>query len=149
MTERAVQYECNAFYEEEYVAAMRAAKKHMMKHFGSLRVPLGDVQKLVRGDKVLPVGGGPDVLGAAMTGPYKDGMRKTLVGDSYIMMCQYNKAGVEIETIHSYGASAKPNSPHYTDQMELFVSKGFKPMTLDKQTIYANAESITHPGVKK
>jgi acyl-homoserine-lactone acylase len=149
MTERAVQYECNAFYEEEYVAAMRAAKKHMMKHFGSLRVPLGDVQKLVRGDKELPVGGGPDVLGAAMTGPYKDGMRKTLVGDSYIMMCRYNKAGVEIETIHSYGASAKPNSPHYTDQMELFVSKGFKPMTLDKQTIYANAESITHPGIKK
>lgn len=149
MMKRAVQYECNAFYEEEYVEALRNAKKHMLKHFGSLRVPLGDVQKLVRGDKALPVGGGPDVLGANMTAPYKDGMRKSQVGDSYIMMCQYNKAGIEIETIHNYGASSKPDSPHFDDQMDLFVKKEFKPMTLDKQTIYANAESVTHPGPTK
>ncbi len=147
MMERAVQYECNAFYEEEYVQAMRNAKKHMLKHFGSLRVPLGEVQKLVRGDKVLPLGGGPDVLGANLTAPYKDGMRKSNVGDSYIMMCQYNKAGVEIETIHSYGASSKPESPHFDDQMDLFVKKEFKSMTLDKETIYLNAERIYHPGI--
>ncbi len=149
MMGRASQYECNAFYEAEYVQALRNAKKHMLKHFGSLRVPLGDVQKLVRGDKELPLGGGPDVLGANITGPYKNGMRKSVVGDSYIMMCQYSKDGVEIETIHSFGASSKPDSPHYTDQMEMFVNKQFKPMTLDKQTIYSNAQSIYHPEPKK
>lgn len=149
MVERASQYECNAFYEEEYVIALRNAKKHMLKYFGSIRVPLGDVQKLVRGDKVLPIGGGPDVLGATMTEPYKNGMRKSQVGDSYIMMCQYSKDSIAIETIHSYGASAKPSSPHYTDQMDLFVKKGFKPMTLDKATIYREAASIYHPGAKK
>ncbi|CAN5452755.1 acylase [soil metagenome] len=148
MMESASQYECNAFYEEEYVAAMRHAKKHMLKHFGTLRIPLGDVQKLVRGDKVLPIGGGPDALGATLSEPYKNGMRKSQVGDSYIMMCQYSKDGVEIETIHNYGASAKPDSPHYNDQMEMFVRKEFKPMTLDKATIYRDAKSIYHPGPK-
>ncbi len=146
LVERASIYECNAFYEAEYVEALRNAKKHMLKHFGTLRVPLGDVQKLVRGDKVLPVGGGPDVLGANTTEPYKNGMRKSFVGDSYIMMCQYNKDGVEIETIHSYGASSKPDSPHYNDQMDLFVKNEFKPMTLDKATIYKDAKRIYHPG---
>jgi acyl-homoserine-lactone acylase len=65
------------------------------------------------------------------------------------MMCQYSKDGVEIETIHSYGASSKPDSPHYTDQMEMFVKQEFKPMTLDKKTIYGQAKSIYHPGPKK
>lgn len=148
MMESASQYECNAFYEEEYVQAMRNAKKHMLKHFGSLRVPLGDVQKLVRGDKALPLGGGPDVLGANLTTPYKNGMRKSQVGDSYIMMCQYSKDGVEIETIHSFGASSKPDSPHYDDQMDLFVKKEFKPMTLDRQTIYRDAKRVYNPGPK-
>jgi acyl-homoserine-lactone acylase len=146
ITSRGTNYESNSFTEKEYAQALRQAKRHMLKHFGSLTVPLGQVQKHVRGNKVLPIGGMPEVLAATITEPYKKGMRKTFVGESYIQLVRYSKNGIELETVHAYGSSARPNSPHYNDQMELFVSKQLKPMTLNKEEIYHTAESVYHPG---
>jgi acyl-homoserine-lactone acylase len=117
----------------------------MLKYFGSLRVPLGDVQKHARGNVEIPIGGMPEVLAATITQPYKDGKRRTFVGDSYIELVRYSKDTVEIESINAYGASAKPNSPHYTDQMQMFVDQKLKPMTLNKEQIYHDAENIYHP----
>jgi acyl-homoserine-lactone acylase len=88
----------------------------------------------------------PEVLAANITQPYKNGMRRTFVGESYIQLVRFTQAGPQIETIHAFGASAKPGSPHFTDQMQLFVDKKLKPMTLDRQAIYGNAESVYHPG---
>jgi acyl-homoserine-lactone acylase len=143
------EYENNRFPERAYAEALREAKHHMMQYFGSLRVPLGDVQKHVRGNVALPVGGVPEVLAATISQPYKNGMRRTYVGDSYIELIRYSKDSVQIESINAFGASAKPNSPHYTDQMQMFVDQKLKPMTLDKETIYRNAEHVYHPGKEK
>ena len=142
-------YENNRFKERQYAEALRAAKHHMLQYFGSLRVPLGDVQKHVRGNVVLPVGGVPEVLAASITQPYKNGMRRTYVGDSYIELVRYSKDSVQIESVNAFGASAKPDSPHYTDQMQMFVDQKLKPMTLDKDAIYRDAEKIYHPGKEK
>ena len=142
---RGTNYENNSFSEKEYAEALREAKNHMLKYFGSLRVPLGDVQKHARGNVEIPVGGMPEVLAATITQPYKNGMRRTFVGDSYIQLVKYSKDTLEIESINAFGASAKPYSPHYTDQMQMFVDQKLKPMTLDKATIYRNAERIYHP----
>lgn len=143
--DRGTAYECNAFGKEEYVEALRKAQKHMLKHFGKIRVPLGEAQKLVRGDVELPIGGAPDVIAASMSSDYKDGMLKVDVGDSYIMLLKYSKDSVEIETVHAYGSSANPDSPHYTDQMEMFVNHEYKKMTLDKHEVFAKAKKIYHP----
>lgn len=143
--DRGTAYECNAFGKEEYVEALREAQKHMLKHFGKIRVPLGEAQKLVRGDKELPIGGAPDVIAASMSSDYKKGMLKVDVGDSYIMLIKYSEDSVEIETVHAYGASAKPDSPHYTDQMDMFVNHEFKKMTLNKHEVFAKAKKIYHP----
>ncbi|MFT5901480.1 MAG: acyl-homoserine-lactone acylase, partial [Bacteroidia bacterium] len=43
------------------------------------------------------------------------------------------------------GASSRPDSPHYTDQMQLYADQETKEMTLDKAKIMAEAESIYHP----
>lgn len=119
-----MQYESNSLTEKQYVNALRAAKRHMMKHFGSLRVRLGDVQKHVRGDKVIGVGGAPDVLASNMSKPYTKGRLKTFVGESYIMLVDFDENGVpRIETINAFGASNRQESPHYTDQMELWAQK--------------------------
>lgn len=141
-----LQYETNSLSEEQYVDALRKAVKHMKKHFGSLRVPLGDVQKHVRGDKEIGVGGAPEVLAAAITRPYKKGMLKTFVGDSYIILVDFDTEGnPKIETINAYGASTHPDSAHYNDQMELWASQKTKSMTLDRAEIYENAEKVYHP----
>jgi acyl-homoserine-lactone acylase len=145
---RGTNYENNSFTEKEYAEALRSAKRHMMEHFGSLEVPLGEVQRHVRGKVDLPIGGFPEVLAATITEPYKDGKRKTFVGESYIQLVRYSKDTLQIESINAFGASAKPDSPHYTDQMQMFVNQQLKPMTLDKKTIYQNAERVYHP-VKK
>ncbi len=143
------QYESNTFTEKEYVDALRYAKKTMLKHFGSLTVPLGDVQKHVRGNVALPIGGMPEVLAATITQPYKNGMRRTFVGESYIQLVRFSKDAVQIESVHAFGASTRPDSPHSTDQMQMFVDKKLKPMTLDRNAIYGDAESVYHPKEQK
>lgn len=149
ITARGTNYETNHFTEQQYAQALLKAKRHMLKHFGALEVPYGQVQKHVRGDKEFPIGGMPEVLAATISQPYKKGMRRTFVGESYIQLVRYSKEGIEIETVHAYGSSSKPGSPHYNDQMEMFVNKQLKPMTLNKEKIYSGAERIYNPGSKQ
>jgi len=39
----------------------------------------------------------------------------------------------------------KKDSPHYTDQMELFVNKQLKPITMNKKEILEKAVRIYNP----
>lgn len=127
------------------VKAFKEVKAHMLKHFGSTEVALGDYQKLVRGKKELPVFGMNDVVTAMSSVPYKDGKVKVVAGESYIELVKFTPEGPEIESVISYGSSDRPDSPHYGDQMELYTQFKTKKMTFDKATIYANAERIYHP----
>lgn len=132
--------------EEFYVSCVKDAKEHLIKHFGTLDVPLGTVQRHVRGNVELPCSGFPDVLASTYSVPYKDGKLKVYVGDSYIMLVRFSKEGLpEIETVNAYGSSNRPNSPHYTDQMPLYVNKKTKTMTLDKNSVLLDAERVYHP----
>lgn len=92
------------------------------------------------------MGGAPESIAAMYLTEWKNGKFQTNLGDSYIMFMTYDKNGVEkIETIHCYGASNRPDSPHYNDQMEKYVAHQTKTMTLDKATILKNAKKQYHP----
>jgi acyl-homoserine-lactone acylase len=131
---------------EECVEGIRFAQDHLMKNFKTTNVTLGDVQKLVRGKKELPVFGINDVLAAISSKPYKNGTYKAAQGESYIQLVKFSKEGLpEIETVNCYGASNHEGSPHYDDQMELFVKQKTKKMTLDKATVIKEAERVYHP----
>ena len=87
-----------------------------------------------------------DVLAAMMSKPYENGKLKTFVGDSYIILVDFDKEGKPtIRTVNAFGASTRQDSPHYNDQMELWVEQKTKLMTLDKTEIYENAEKIYQP----
>jgi acyl-homoserine-lactone acylase len=62
----------------------------------------------------------------------KKGIFRLNSGDGYIQMAKFGKEGVEIGSVNAYGASARPESPHYTDQMEMFVNQQFKRTYLNK-----------------
>jgi acyl-homoserine-lactone acylase len=124
---------------------VRKAKADMLLNFGKIDIALGDLQRHQRGNVDLPLGGGPDMIRAAYPQPYKNGRFRTYVGDSYIMLVKFTKDGPEIHTVSPYGASNKPDSPHYTDQMKMYVNKETKPMTLNKAEVYKKAERIYHP----
>tara|TARA_B100000989_G_scaffold286776_1_gene255770 strand:+ start:3140 stop:5200 length:2061 start_codon:yes stop_codon:yes gene_type:complete len=127
------------------IKALLATKAYLLKHFNSTEIQLGTYQKLVRGIKEIPIFGLPDVITAMAAKPYKDGKVKVVSGESYIELVRFTKKGPEIESIISYGSSDNPESPHYSDQMELYSQFKTKKMTLNKDTIYANAKRIYHP----
>jgi acyl-homoserine-lactone acylase len=124
---------------------LREAKQTMLKDFGKTNIALGEVQKLVRGTKEIPLPGLPDVLAPMYSVPYKDGKWKGNQGDAYIELVRFTKDGPQIESLNVYGASAKKDSPHYTDQMEMFTRQQTKKMTLNKAEVYKNGKSIYHP----
>jgi acyl-homoserine-lactone acylase len=132
--------------KQEAYERLAEAKQYMITHFGSTNVPLGDVQKLVRGNKELPIWGMADVLTAMYCAEYKNGVRKGFVGDSYIQLVKFTKGKLpEIESVINYGASSHADSPHYIDQMQMFVDKKTKPMTLNKNEVLKNAKSVYSP----
>ena len=117
-----------------------------LEHFGNTEIVLGDYQKLVRGNIEKPMWGMPDVLTASHARPYKDGKVKVEQGESYIALARFSKTGLpEIETMISYGNSTNENSPHFADQMEPYLAKQPKKMTLDKEEILKNAVRNYHP----
>jgi acyl-homoserine-lactone acylase len=130
---------------EQAVALLTGVKARMLKDFGRTNLQLGDIQKLVRGDKEIPQPGLPDVLAPMYSVPYKNGMVKGTQGDAYVELVRFTKTGPIIESINTYGASSKKSSPHYTDQMEMYTHQQTKPMTLNKEEVYKKAERIYHP----
>jgi acyl-homoserine-lactone acylase len=130
---------------QEMLTTLKATREHLLKYFGSLYVPLGKVQKLVRGAKELPVGGIPDVIAAMAITPHKEGVFKADAGESYIMMVRFDQEGPQIETISPYGNSNQPESPHFDDQMELYLSQQLKPMSLIKEQVLLSAKRSYHP----
>lgn len=126
-------------------AILRASKETMLKDFGKTNIQLGEIQKLVRGNVELPLPGLPDVLAPMYSIPYKNGKVKGNQGDAYIELVRFTKNGPEIESLNVYGASARKDSPHYTDQMEMYTKQQTKHMTLNKAEVYKTAKRIYHP----
>jgi acyl-homoserine-lactone acylase len=120
-------------------------RQYLLSNFGRVNVVLGEYQKLVRGNKEVALPGIPDVISAMRSGVFKNGKVKGEQGESYIELVSFTPQGPEIESVNCYGASNRPNSPHYADQMELFVQQKTKPMTLNKEKVYKEAERIYHP----
>ncbi|WNJ19147.1 penicillin acylase family protein [Pontibacter sp. G13] len=135
----------NRLSKAEMLWAVKKAGKHMIKHFGTTAVPLGQFQRHIRGDKSLPMPGGPDILAAMYSKPYQKGAFKTFAGESYIQLVRFTPDGPIIESVNAYGASADPESPHYDDQMELFTQGRTKPMTLDQEAVLNQALKVYHP----
>jgi acyl-homoserine-lactone acylase len=126
---------------------MEAVKTYMLKNFGTTDLRLGDIQKLVRGDQEFPGPGFPDLLAPEWGVPFKDGKRKITGGDAYIAFVRFPKNGLPIiETSNTYGASSKEGSPHFSDQVDLFLQQKTKPMTLDKTAVLKTAKRVYHPG---
>ena len=131
--------------KEILLSALADTKAYIINNFGSIRITLGDFQKLVRGDKELPIWGLPDVITAMSSRPYKDGKHKVTQGESYIGLVRFNENGPILESIISFGNSDNPDSDHYTDQMEKYSKFQTKKMTFDKNIIYSEAKEIYNP----
>lgn len=136
--------------EDELVAALEFGQNFLLKHFGTIDVKYGNILRHRRGNKDFAFQGFPDVMGSMMSDedePHKDGTFTANHGEDLIMFIKFTEAGPEFSTIDAYGVSNKPDSPHYNDQMEMYLKGQSKPMSLNKSQVMANAKSVYHPGL--
>ncbi len=130
----------------ECVQGLQLTKTYLTTHFGTTDLPLGRLQRHTRGTVSLPCPGIPDVLAAMDSKPTKTGELRANQGESYIELVRFRKDALpEIETVNAYGASNHADSPHYTDQMGMFVNQQTKKMTLDKKQVLQEAKRVYHP----
>ena len=132
-----------------FLKNLKATKERLLKHFGTLDVPLGDVQVLSRGGIDLAINGGPDAIRAVYCQKRDDGKLTMFIGDGLVQLVKFTKDGPEIESINPYGSSNKPGAKHYTTQMKKFVAHEMKKMSLDKAEVYKNAAEVYHPGASR
>ncbi len=129
-------------------AKLREVVDALMKGFGRIDPPLGEVQRMIRGKVNLPADGGTDTLRAATVWePMDNGQMRVRHGDSFIMLTSWDKAGkLTSQSIQPYGsATNRPDSPHYTDQMQLFLDRKFKPVHFEWADAVKNAKRRYRP----
>ncbi len=93
--------------EQECVYALRKAQRFLIKYHGGIDVPLGQVQRHIRGHVNIPASGLREVSRAADAKLYdkKRGTYRIVSGDGYIQMVKFGNDKPEIWSINAYGAS--------------------------------------------
>ncbi|HDP35854.1 MAG TPA: acylase [Candidatus Hydrogenedentes bacterium] len=123
-------------------------RAHELKDvYGRVDVPWQQVNRLVRGEVNLGLGGGPDTL-RAIYGNWNGEYLRAVAGDCYITMVTWLPDGsVRSKSIHQYGsATMNENSPHYADQAPLFANLEMRPVWLDYNELMENMKMEYRPG---
>lgn len=118
---------------------LKRTSRYMNRHFKSQDIVLGDFQKLVRGDKNIPIWGLPDVVTAMHGAPFKDGRYRITNGESYIALIQFREDETHYQSVISYGNSNRKSSLHYDDQMKLYQNFQTKPMSFNRDDVVQNS----------
>lgn len=130
------------------LAELFKERAHQLQEvYGRIDVPWKTVNRLVRGDLQIGLGGGPDALNA-IYGDWNGEHLKAVAGDCYVLMVTWNPDGTfRSQSIHQYGsATLDPESPHYADQAPLFAAHQLKPTWMDYDELMANARARYTPG---
>jgi penicillin amidase/acyl-homoserine-lactone acylase len=129
-------------------AAFLQAVEWLMTHYGRVDPTWQEVNRIVRGDVDMGMGGGPDLLHAIYGTLEEDGRLHGFVGDSYIQLVQWDANGQQTaQAIHQFGsATSHPQSPHHADQVPLFANRQLRPVWLTEADIRANLEREYRPG---
>jgi acyl-homoserine-lactone acylase len=147
-----IKYGLRAIYHNEPPPppreALADAVTRLTALYGRLDPPMTDLVRLRRGNIDLPLTGGPGALRAIYTHYADDGRLVGDLGDSYIMVVAWDKAGkVHAESVHQFGAATShPESPHFADQAPLFARGRLKPAWFGEDELAPNIVCSYRPG---
>ena len=121
----------------------------LMEARGSLKPRWGDVNRHVRGELNLGVGGGPDILRAVYgSGLEEDGFLTNRAGDGLYYIVSWDRNGnLEARGLHQYGsATLDETSPHYSDQAQDYVDEKMHDPWFEEEKILSNLKIAYRPG---
>ncbi len=126
--------------DDELMESLEKAASELTNAYGALEVPWQRVNRLIRGDVNIGMGGSPDVLHAIYGIPDGEGIRKGIAGESYILLVDWDKDGkLHSQSIHQFGsATLDKQSPHYADQSPIFASRQLKPLSQEGDRFQEN-----------
>jgi penicillin amidase/acyl-homoserine-lactone acylase len=127
---------------------LRAAIKTLKAHFGRLDPEWGEVNRIRRGNVDLPIDGGPDTYRAVYGALGPDGRLTAQAGDTFIMFVTWDRNGtLSSESVHQFGsATLDTHSPHYADQVPLFVAMKTKPVLFTEEQLRGHVREDYKPG---
>ncbi len=123
-------------------AATERAAAYLTQNYGRLDPLWGEVNRLQRGDFNQPVSGGPDALRAIYSLGYKpDEKAYATAGDTWMALIAWDQNGKQdAKVLHQFGsATLDMESPHYSDQAELFVTEQWRNASFDIDQIRSSA----------
>ena len=123
----AFRYEDLKYNADSITIKLKESISFLEKNFGKINIPLGRVNRLLRGKTSLPLSGGPGTLRAVYS--KKSGkVYKAVAGDCYIQAVEWGPEGQQNAwSIHQYGSATRDQgSIHYDDQSKLFSKHEMK-----------------------
>jgi len=129
--------------------AFKQGVSQLLEYHAKVDVPYGKVVRLMHGDKNLPISGGPDTLRAVYGELLNDeGQAMNKAGDGFLMFVSWDSDGLATsDAIHQFGsATADKNSPHYNDQMHMFVNHQERKVLFKREDLEKNIERRYKPG---
>lgn len=131
------------------IESLKKSAQLLVSIHGRIDVAWSEVNRIIRGDVNIGVGGGPDILHAVYGGLNEETAQfKGRAGDCYVLLVDWDADGsVSSESVHQYGsATLDASSPHYADQAPLFVKRQLKPVWMDEAEIRQHLEREYTPG---
>lgn len=130
-------------------AAFAWAVEETARRHGAYDVAWGDVHRVRMGTVDVPVGGCSGALGCFRVlnfRPEPDGKRSVIGGDGWVLAVEFTDIP-RAYSVLGYGQSARPESPFYGDQAEMFARGEMKRVAFTERDIEAQTIRRYRPGI--
>ena len=131
--------------------AFAGAVAETKRLFGSWDVPWGEVHRYRLGDLDLPANGCSGTLGCFRVTYYDeadDGKQVTYSGDGWVLAVEFGEVP-KAYSVLAYGQSSRPDSPHLTDQLEMFARGEMKRVVWTEAEIERDLVRSYRPGIER
>jgi len=137
----------DGYDHQKTMQQLRETSARLRQHFGRIDVPWGEVNRIVQGDKDLPLGGGPDTLRAVYGRPQPDGTLQGRAGDCFFQFVEWDPSGqLQAWAINQFGSRpGHPDSPHFSDQVPMFAAEKMRATHFTREQVLAHAVRIYRP----
>ena len=134
---------------ERAARSFARAVEETTQRYGSYDVAWGEVHRVRLGDLDLPVGGCSGSLGCFRVLWFEDapdGKQHVAGGDGWVLAVEFGRDGPRAYSILAYGESSDPDSPHHTDQAEMYTRGELKRVAFTEAEIAAQLVRSYRPG---